>query len=709
MSFLTTLKQASSKRRLELDFSTFTHEELYYLLSYAYGTKITSPQDRPDLPDEVYASLKGNFATAIEISQYYNQTQSAVISNVTPMNWDEKKAKIANCITTQIVEVPIPGVITKKEEKKPTMLVTVERVTIAEKVYSVPRVNGIPQLNELKKYEEITILPFSQQAANVAIAAGNLTEKTVDGIVKPAIGLDAMAKLKIPYLEKASVKSFCALLENMAKDMKSTKNGVHGMEWMNLVYNHLVSLKSNDCFYASATMLRTLFSSNIPFVRYPNDAEFDRIVSVDPKAKLKSFKVQCTVATLAPFSPMDKVTYNSAYATCVHSRDFRKTDGKGMSGANQGAYTGEFQTKATRNLRGKLTMISLIRIPKDMMLYIFSEDTEFLRHVPNYINKDILWKAVTKTKMAMPNVTVITVVPTLQNCAAIVFVEDSLPNLIPKMSFDDLVNEQKESLYALLQPYILLAPQLLMFPCKVLDLGWDVKQTKGYHVVNCAGPSPHNLEYFKCLAKDEYEAKPFTDRWSFAPVHDERSYLTVCVLANSFRNTWFMHRRPLEDIFAKAKCKFIQLLPLGLIPPLVPVEAYEIQVALDNGVQLSTEDVMAHYAHFESKSLKTAVDTERLLEEDDVRSDDDDNDQRSNADGHDSSDDSEDEQEQELRRKMEEIRARKRQLRAQKKKENSDASDENSGSGRVAKNDNNDNLPETGVDNDGGFTLPSLE
>jgi len=610
-TFIERLRSASAKKAIELDYTKFTKDEIYYLMAWTMGTKIERPQDRPDLSDEIMDKLKSNITMGHEIMSHYNTFDNAVVTAVTPISWDEKKISISPLITTSVLvkpaEVAETGEILVKESK-----IVVEKVSIDERVVGVPRVYSIPQTDGLSGLASISTLHFSAQAVNAAIAVGNLTERNSKGMIVPAIGIDAMKKLKIPFITEASVKALCNIVADFSTDLKASTTGMHGLEWMNVFYNHLVAMTKDNCFVCATKILGVIYSSGVPFVRSPNRTEFNRIKSVVAEASVKHYKVQISVATLASVALKAKADYTSTLIGCTDSRNFRKTDGKGMSGANQGAYTGEFQTKSTRNLRGKLTIVSALKIPEDMMLYIYTEDTDFLRQCPSVIDKSIKWQAVTKSKMDMPNVTRVNMAKTLQKCAALAFIDDPLPNLNPKKGISSLVSEQKDSLMRLIQPLLLLDPSLLIFPCKVLDLAWNpmiefdddgAELPSLYGTRNCAGPSPHNLEYYKCIFKKEkFSKKSNLPEFSFTPEHDKSSYLKVCNVANSYRNTWFLHRTPLEEIFNMAKCIYVPLVPAGKAPPLKAMTENELQVAITNGEAVSPEDLINYYKQFSSKS-----------------------------------------------------------------------------------------------------------
>jgi len=340
------------------------------------------------------------------------------------------------------------------------------------------------------------------------------------------------------------------------------------------------------------------------------------------------------VASLASVAFKGQMTYLSTLVGCIDSRNFRKTDGRGMSGANQGAYTGEFQTKATRTLRGKLSMVHSLVLPKDMPLYIYTEDAEFLRHCVNHISDDITWFAVTKVKMDMPKVNKVTMVPTLQNKAVMFFPEDALPNLVPKHGFERLVADQKESISALLQPLMGLGPAVLIYPTKVLDLDWNPQRFRlfeegafkdvpnpEYGHMSVIGPAPHNLEYYKIVYAKTHtitvngKAERRDTKVTMTTPLTMETYLKSCNIANSYRNTWFLHRVPLDKIFEGAKVPFVQAVPLGKKLELKPLSMNQLLQATVNGSELSSEDLLRFYAYQQKE--RSLLNLEREREEDD--------------------------------------------------------------------------------------------
>jgi len=373
----------------------------------------------------------------------------------------------------------------------------------------------------------------------------------------------------------------------------------------------------------------------VPFVRQLNDMEMARVIKVDKTAKPVNFLTQHSVATLKACTISTKMSYLSTYVGCVDSRDFRKTDGKGMSGANQGAYTGEFITKATRNLRGKLTMVQSLKLPKDMELLIYSEDTDFLRYCPNFLPKDTIWSAVSKTKMIIPGVNVVNMVSTLQNKAALVFIEDVIPNLGPKQGIQELVVEQKTNCHRLIQLYLSLEPSLFIFPCKVLDLDWNPRQDfkakldlgDQYRFRNCVGPSPHNLEYYKCLYNNTYRDSKnnvvdLGGKFNLTLELSAGTYMAGCNVANSFRNTFFLHRVPLEKIFRDSQIVHVPLVRLGKIPPLKKMTEQELQESIAlGGEAISNEDLLSYYLTSSKSEMSSKLDRED--EEGEYGSDDD--------------------------------------------------------------------------------------
>jgi len=627
-SFVDRIAAESSKKRVDLDLTAFTKAEVQYLLSWSMGTKMVNPNDKPSLTIAQLAELKSNRKMGMEILAHLSSMESAVITSVSPISWDEKKSKVAEFVTVQQMEVE--NTQTKEKIKVDTETVQVENQTVI-----MPRINGIPQTKCLETLSCFSILPFSVQAVNVAIAAGNLSERSPKGEVTPAVGFLGMKRLKIPYLTEVGINTFCMTLENMASDMKVLANGVHGLEWMNMVYNHLAAMSPDECFYACTTLLRCLYVGKVPFVRSLNELEMLRIKKVDPKAKPINFLTQHSIATLKACTVPTKMSYLSTYVGCVDSRDFRKTDGKGMSGANQGAYTGEFITKATRNLRGKLTIVQSLKIPKDVELFIYSEDTDFLRYCPKFIPQDTVWTAVSKTKMIIPGVKVVNMVSTLQNRAALVFIEDVIPNLGPKQGIQELVVEQKTNCHRLIQLYLSLDPAIFIFPCKVLDLNWNPRfdiKAKGedgiqYKFRNCVGPSPHNLEYYKCLYNNTYKDTKnnvvgLGDKFSLTVELSEASYMASCNVANSFRNTSFLHRVPLEKIFKDSQIVHVPLVRLGKMPPLKKMTEQELQESLAfGGESISNDDLLSFFLSSSKMEMKLKQDRED--EKDEQFSDDD--------------------------------------------------------------------------------------
>jgi len=631
-SFVSRIAEQSAKKRVDLDLTAYTRAEIQYLLSWSMGTKMVNPNDKPSLSTTQLAELQCNRKMGMEILAHLSSMESAVITSVSPISWDEKKSKVAEFVTVQQTEVE--NTVTKEKLKVETETIKIDTQTVI-----MPRINGVPQTICLEKMTCFSVLPFSAQAVNVAIAAGNLSERSPKGEVTPAVGFLGMKRLKIPYLSEAGIRTFCMTLENMASDMKTLANGVHGLEWMNMVYNHLVAMPPDDCFYACTTLLRCLYVGKVPFVRHLNEFEMSRVTKVDPKAKPINFLTQHSVAALKACIVPTKMSYLSTYVGCVDSRDFRKTDGKGMSGANQGAYTGEMITKATRNLRGKLTMVQSLKLPKNMELFIFSEDTDFLRYCPNFLPKDTKWAAVSKTKMIIPGVKVVNMVPTLQNCAALVFVEDVIPNLGPKQGIKELVAEQKTNCHRIIQLFLSLEPALFIFPCKVLDLDWnprwDLKAKTDigdqYRVRNCVGPSPHNLEYYKCLYNLTYKddrgiSQELSSKFALTLELTPETYMAGCNVANSFRNTFFLHRVPLEKIFRDSHIVHVPLVNLGKIPPLKEMTEQELQESLAvGGDAISNDDLLNFFLSSAKSEEKFKLDREdekvEQLSDDDIYDD----------------------------------------------------------------------------------------
>jgi len=620
----------SAKKKVAIDYSMLTKPQLFYLVSLAMGAKLPLT-DRPNLSEEVMKQIENNHEMARELVVKHNCMVGAAVSGVTPISWDEQKLKISHKITSE--KVPLTSANLTKEGKD-KIEVAVEKVDLEEGVFVVPRIHGVPQTIGLATSISIHTTPFSAQAVNAAIAAGNLTERTAKGTIDLAVGVDAMKKLKIPFLTEASLLLFSKALETMLVDMKPMASGVHGLEWMNMVYNHLISRETNECFYTATSLLGCLFGGDCPFVRKLTRDEFVRVTMVHDKAKVSNFRVQHSVATLASVAFKGQMTYLSTLVGCIDSRNFRKTDGRGMSGANQGAYTGEFQTKATRTLRGKLTMVHNLVLPKDMPLYIYTEDAEFLRHCVNHISDTITWFAVTKVKMDMPKVTKVTMVPSLQNKAVMFFPEDALPNLLPKHGFERLVADQKESISALLQPLMGLGPAVLIYPTKVLDLEWNPQRSRvfdegvfkdapnlNYDHMSVIGPAPHNLEYYKIvyakthsvLVNGKSEVRDTVVSMTTPLTKD--TYLKSCNIANSYRNTWFLHRVPLDKIFAGAKIPYVEVVPLGKKLELKPLSYNQLLEATVNGSELSSEDLLRFYA-FQQKE-RSLLNLERNGEDED--------------------------------------------------------------------------------------------
>jgi len=145
---------------------------------------------------------------------------------------------------------------------------------------------------------------------------------------------------------------------------------------------------------------------------------------------------------------------------------------------------------------------------------------------------------------------------------------------------------------------------------------------------NCVGPSPHNLEYYKCLydrtyMDDKNNKQDLGSKFQFTLEINAQSYMAGCNVANSFRNTSFLHRVPLEKIFADAKIVHVPLVALGKIPPLKKLTEQELQESLaDGGQAISNEDLLLYYQASSKEEMSKLL--EREDEADDQPSDEED-------------------------------------------------------------------------------------
>jgi len=578
-----------SRPEVFLNYSSMTKNQLFYLYAWCLRAHLPDVVHRPMLSDEVFASLSGNMKMAMKLSIQLEMLKDSTVASVTPFTWDETKTDVKlNIVPGQASHANLP------DKKYPS-----EQVTVAKKTVDVLRVDGIPITMPLRDITPaMPVSKFDMVAANAAIAVGNLTERRPDGKIKAAIGVNQISKLKIPYISQASITNLCQTVYNAVQDSIKVQAGVSGLVWMRMFYDQMVSLPQDERFYLCTRILSAAYVK-APFLRDLMPPEKKMLTKMIGKTKVdfKQFKVQTGVAKIGKVSLGEAISAQSVLQGCIQSRDFRKTDGSGMSGANQGAYTGEFVTKATRVLRSRLAVLSTIVIPQDMMLYIYTNDTKFIRLIPQ-VMKVKHWCIVSSTTMEIKGVKIVNYVRNLNDAAAIIYPDLKLPTWDPKADWDTYLGLQKVALFNVLQPYLALKPAALIYPCKVLQFDWsqfiplpDGQKTSDYERYYTSrefvGPTPHNLEYMRVTAVKAANGVRVT-----APVNFP-TYLQCCNVSNSFRNTYFLHRKPINEVLSEYQLPYVPDISLVPPPPLKPETESELRNVIDSGE--ATADQMVEY------------------------------------------------------------------------------------------------------------------
>jgi len=588
---------AQAKKTVHLDYTALTKMQLYYLFCHSAGAKLPEMCHRPNLPDEVFASLAGNPGMSLTIHAHFIQKTDALVPTVTPFTYHEA-----------IAELPVAIVrVSKSSEGCGDKDVPVDEVTISQKVVDVPYVNGIPVTMKLKNVSpHVPVGRFDMVVANTAYAVGSLTERKVDGSIVPAVGTLGIAKLKIPYITNLGVLSLCQVVHNAVRESIKVQAGVSGLNWVRMFYDHMVSLPYPERFFLCTNIMSYAFYK-APFCRALNNSEREIVQKTvgDAKMDWRQFKIQNSVAVLKSVVLPDQISPSSVLQGCIESREFRKTDGSGMSGANQGAYTGEFVSKATRVMRARLSVVATIEIHNELTLMIYTNDTKFIRLLPQVV-KVKKWAVVSNTQMSIPGVKIVPLVKTLQHCAALVFIDLNLPTYEPKSGWDKYVASQKIALFNAIQPTMLLAPALMIYPCKVLEFGWtnfnaptDEKQFgfDGYEATEHLGPTPHNLEYIRVMRR---VAEPMALKFKVTTRIQFSNYLQTCNVANSFRNTYFLHRHPINQIFERYKLPYVASFVPGPPPALIALTPSALEQVIHEGYA-TPEQFMEYYLKFKDE------------------------------------------------------------------------------------------------------------
>jgi len=82
---------------------------------------------------------------------------------------------------------------------------------------------------------------------------------------------------------------------------------------------------------------------------------------------------------------------------------------------------------------------------------------------------------------------------------------------------------------------------------------------------------------------------------TLTPAVSATNYLISCNIANSYRNSWFLHRRSINSILEGYKLNIVRDVVLSLPPPLKPATEYELKKAIESGIDVDQEQLLRYY------------------------------------------------------------------------------------------------------------------
>lgn len=643
--FLRAMLKSFSQKEVQLPLETYTANELLWLNAYCI-TMVPAPQaTKPSISEEILQKLDGNIYMGKVIASHAQERSMAETARINPFTWDQEKLRL------QVPVTETKEVVKGSSTSTPTK---VEKVTVDDVVYTVPNIFGIPVLVNLKgKTEKVPVAEGDLAVSNATVLVGSLTEWLSSGAISPAVGLEHIQKMKIPYISKHTVLLLCKVVQGLVATEPTPKSSVSGLEWMRYFYSFLMTKSKRERMLACGMLQSTAYSANAPFLRpYSKDDVEKWQLNIDGSR----LRHQVGVLGVSRLEIPTTLNYEVIYSGMVGSRDFRKSDGQGMSAANQGCYTNEFVSKATRSMHNKLAVLQSMTC--DIHLYIITNDCELIRHFPQVIHKTRVprWSVVSEISTKIPGVTIVARVPTMQNCAVIFYPDVSFPTFEPDKGFPAFVDTHKVSYLNVLDHWANLHAAVIVFPCKIQDLKWNL-QRKGedWHYQNCMGPAPHNLEYYKVFKRVCVVPKlPDKDDVDFADVSVEASsesdteiliengppkvgmsqkrktnqktrarrvdadqvqlkmpnvvvttavslsqYLISCNISNAYRNSWFLHRQAINDVLETYQINVVPSAKLCAPPKLKYSTKSEIDMAYQNG---SNPDSVALFEFYEKYS-----------------------------------------------------------------------------------------------------------
>jgi len=245
------------------------------------------------------------------------------------------------------------------------------------------------------------------------------------------------------------------------------------------------------------------------------------------------------------------------------------------------------------------------------------------------------WSVLCDSSVAIPSVKFEADPATLQNCVVMVYPEVAFPTFDPNKGFDEFVRKHMLQMNAALKHYVLQQAEVIILPCKVQNFSWNLPTPVDAHgqpwkISQHVGPAPHNLEYYKIFVrprveidddillvkkgmgarkKEKKDAKLSSgessgdDRKlivSYAPVTltatiSVGNYLISCNIANSYRNSWFLHRRSINSILEGYHLNVVRDVVLSLPPPLKPSTEYELRKAIESGIDVDQQQLLQYY------------------------------------------------------------------------------------------------------------------
>jgi len=307
-----------------------------------------------------------------------------------------------------------------------------------------------------------------------------------------------------------------------------------------------------------------------------------------------------------------------------------------------------------------------------------TKDTEFIRHLPQVMTRINEWSVICDTTMNIPQVRLEPDPATLQNCVVVVYPEVSFPTYDPTKGFGAFVDKHIDLMNAALKYYVLQGAAAIVLPCKVQAFDWNLplpSDSNGcpWRFTQHVGPAPHNLEYYKIFIRPvvepiepvnigrfqkkkqnkraKNEGKAGSAPVSSASSADEfdatypdialtsvvsaTNYLISCNIANSYRNSWFLHRKSINSILESYSQNVVPDFAMTAPLPLKPLPDYELKVVIEGGANVSDAVLLGYYSRLAQaqEQEEAAKDAATRIEDDDYGGDDDMSEGRGEEDG----------------------------------------------------------------------------